>query len=436
MIKGVIESIAFGGEGILRSDGLVVFVPFTAPGDVAEVEIHSKKKNFAHGKLLKLLTSSPQRTDPRCLYFGTCGGCQLQHLNYPAQIDAKRTFILDALQRIGKLDVKDLTVTPAQEQWHYRRHIKLKLKKKGEGFSAGYMGCNPSEFVPVAKCPIFIPTEETLLGTLELMLLDLSNEGVEEGSVRIIKAAENKFILAFSFLPTLPHNFSIVEEALKGHAHLQGIVMHSPGQQVAYGNTSCETEVLGLKARFSPYGFLQNHPQQSENLYRAILGVIPDGTKKILDLYCGIGITSLLFAKKQIAVVGIESHAETVALANENAALNGVVGVQFHKGKSEGIGVEYLKKEKPDVVLCNPPRTGMDPILLEALGKEKPGCILYVSCMPSTLARDLQKLVQAGYRVDLIKAFDMFPQTTHVETLVVCRYGERGVCVEKRLGMI
>lgn len=414
MITGRIESIAFGGEGILRHDGLVVFVPFTAPGDIVEVEVVSKKKNFAHGKLLRLISNSPQRTHPHCPYFGTCGGCTLQHLNYSAQIDAKRTFILDALQRIGKLKISDVNVLPATTEWHYRRHIRLTLKKHGNGFQAGYIGHNPSEFVPVSKCPIFIPMEESLLGTLETLLLSLENTGIEEGTVRLIKAPENKYIFAFQFSPTLP-------PPIKQLPHnVQGIIMQSPSKQTALGNIECTIQVLGLDIRFSPYGFVQNHPEQSEHLYRAILNAI-DTPKKILDLYCGIGITSLLFAQKQIPVIGVESHAETVDLARENALLNNITGAEFHRGKAETLGVEILKKEKPDVVLCNPPRTGLDPKLLDALIQEKPACILYVSCMPATLARDLQKLVQAGYAIETVQGFDMFPQTTHVETLAVCK---------------
>ncbi|MBS0603701.1 MAG: 23S rRNA (uracil(1939)-C(5))-methyltransferase RlmD [Verrucomicrobia bacterium] len=418
MIKGSIESIAFGGEGILRHDGLVIFVPFTAPGDVAEVELVAKKKNFAHAKLVTLDKKSPSRTDPPCFYFGSCGGCQLQHLNYSAQIDAKRTFVLDALKRIGKIDIEDLTVTPTEQQWHYRRHIRLSLRKAGEGFKAGYVGCDPSQFINVAKCPIFLPSEDALLGTLEPFLSSLSNEGIEEGSLRLIKANEGKFILAFNFSPMLPKNHSLAKEALEKNSSWQGIAMQSPHAEKAWGNIECQTQTLGLKAHFSPFGFVQNHPEQSENLYRAILNALPDAAKIILDLYCGIGITSLLFAKQEKLVVGVETHAETIQLAKENAALNKIESVQFQQGKAESLGVELLIKERPDAVLCNPPRTGLDPVLLDALCSEKPACILYVSCMPSTLARDLQKLIQAGYKIDLIQAFDMFPQTTHVETLV------------------
>lgn len=417
MIKGTIESIAFGGEGILRDEGLVVFVPFTVPGDVATVEILSKKKNFAHGKLISLERLGPDRTDPQCPYFGSCGGCQLQHLNYPSQVAAKQAFIRDALQRIGKMQVPAFSVTPAHLQWHYRRHIRLKLKKENEGFIAGYTGCDNTSFIHVAQCPIFLDQEDPLFQSLQNLLHTLSNEGIEEGSLRIIKTAQGQFLLAFSFAPVLPKNSSLCEKMLADNDQWQGILMHSAQEHKHWGEVHCETELFGLKARFSPLGFVQNHPEQSENLYRTILEALPQNADKILDLYCGIGLTSLLFAQAGKKVIGVESHPETVMLAKQNAAAN-QLSIQFFEGKAESLGIQLLKKERPEVVLLNPPRTGLDPALIAALIEEKPRYLLYVSCMPSTLARDLQKLIQGGYQIDQIKGFDMFPQTTHVETLV------------------
>lgn len=418
-MKGTISSIAFGGSGILRHDGLVVFVPFTAQGDTVTVELTSRKKNFATGKLLSLTHPSPSRITPRCPHFGTCGGCQLQHLDYPAQLDAKRSFILDTLQRIGNIPLQDLPLHPAKDQWHYRRHIRLTLRKSVTGFMAGYIGFDPAQFVLTQQCPIFLEPYNRLLETLVPFLSALSNQGIEEGSVRLIKTHTDKFLLAFHFSPTLPQNHTIAQQLLPQNPSWQGILMHSPREKRHWGDVSCQIEVLGLKAHFSPFGFVQIHPEQSEHLYRAILSTIDSTTTNILDLYCGIGITSLLFARAGKKVIGIESHPETLFLAKKNAALNHINNVQFLEGKAESHGVTILKKMRPDTVLCNPPRTGLDPVLLEALCAEKPHTLLYISCMPATLARDLKKLVLAGYTLQSIQGFDMFPQTTHVETLAV-----------------
>jgi 23S rRNA (uracil1939-C5)-methyltransferase len=416
MIKGKIESIAFGGEGILRHEGLVIFVPFTAPNDEVEVDILTKKKNFATGKLIRIHQQGPSRIKPQCPHFETCGGCHLQHLNDSSQLEVKRTFILDALTRIGKISVPYFQIIPAEKQWHYRRHIRLNLRKEEKGFKAGYLGYEPTQFVSIDQCPIFLP-EKHCFSSLSSFLKSLSNEGIERGTVRLIKNEHEKIILAFDFSPCLPQNHHIVETVLKND-HFSGVVMHSSREKKQWGEIKCNVELFGFKAQFSPFGFLQNHPEQSEKLYMAILNALPKIKGKILDLYCGIGLTSLLFASAGWQSIGVESHPETIALAKENALVNNLMSAQFYEGKSESIGIDLLKKERPDVVLCNPPRSGLSPLLIGSFIEEKPQLILYVSCMPSTLARDLQKLVQGGYRIAQIQAFEMFPQTTHVETLV------------------
>ncbi len=418
MISGTIDTLAFGGEGILRDNGLVVFVPFTAPGDSVTVEIISQKKSFAKGKLLSIQAPSPQRSEPLCPYFGTCGGCQLQHLNYTAQVDAKKQFIVDALQRIGKIDPPDFNVTPAHTTWGYRRHIRLHLKQEGKGFSIGYYALDNTSLVPVNQCPIFLSSGSTLFSDLKQWLHSLPNTGIASGHLRIIKTHSEKYLLAFDFTPQLP-DFSLIKAPLPPNC--EGIVFRSPQGNQHCGNLACKIEILGIKAEFSPFGFVQNHPEQNEKLYTSILKAIPENTEKFLDLYCGIGLISLICAKRGISTLGIESHPETITLANKNAQINATPSARFITGKVEKEGIRCLKEEKSDTVLCNPPRTGLDPAVICALIEEKPETVLYVSCMPSTLARDLQKLMQGGYRLVNVEAFDMFPQTTHVETLAVLK---------------
>jgi 23S rRNA (uracil1939-C5)-methyltransferase len=419
--QGTIQTLAFGGEGILRDENQVIFVPFTAPGDMCTVELVSKKKNFAQGRLRTLITPSPHRVQPQCPYFGTCGGCQLQHLAYPVQIQSKKIFIHDALQRIGKIPFPEIQMTPASLQWSYRKHIRLKLKPTEKGFVAGYTAYDKMALLPVEQCPIFLPHDDPLFLTVQPLLSALSNQGIEEGFLKLIKIQTNQYILAFHFPSVLPENHSICGSYLKQHNAWQGIVMHSPQQQKHWGRVDCEIELCGLKARFSPLGFVQNHPEQSEILYQTIMQALPATANKILDLYCGIGLTSLLFSQLGKEVVGIESHSETIQLAKENAKANGLFP-QFKEGKAEILGAELLKNQYFDTVLCNPPRTGLDSQLIQVLLQKQPPCILYVSCMPATLARDLHHLAQGGYRVDLVHGIDMFPQTTHVETVVRCQF--------------
>ncbi len=404
MIKGSIGDIAFGGNGILKDDGFVIFVPFTAPQDTVTVTLTQRKKSHGFGSLVSVDQKSPFRTEPKCAHFGTCGGCQLQHLNYAAQLDAKRNFVQDALKRIGKIDFPVPPVVPASLQWNYRRHIRLNLRKKEKGFQAGYIGCDGQQFVPVAACPLFSDSP------WEIDLSALSHHGIEQGSLRIFKTASERLILAFSFSPALPKDLEAFAQATLSDA-IQGIVFQAPRQKESFGAVHDEISIEGFRFRYSPYGFIQNHPEQSQNIYQALREMITPSHQKVLDLYCGIGISSLLLKRD---VIGIESHPESIQLAKDNARLNQVPSVRFVQAKVEGAKITQYQA---DTVLINPPRTGLLPSIVVDLLRLKAKELLYTSCMPATLARDLKEL-SSLYEVKEVRAFDMFPQTTHVETIV------------------
>ncbi len=404
MIKASIEDLAFGGNGVLKDNGFVVFVPFTAPQDVVTVNLTQKKKSHGFGTLVSIEKKSPHRIEPKCPHYGTCGGCQLQHINYGAQLEAKRNFIQDALKRIGRIDFAVPPVVPASLEWNYRKHIRLNLRIKGLGFQAGYIGCDGQEFVAVASCPLF--AEEPW----DVALETLFNLGIEQGSLRIFKTSTEKLILAFSFSPALPKNReAFAKGALKDN--IQGIVFQAPGQKESFGTVHDEITVEEFRFRYSPYGFIQNHPEQSLNIYRTLREMINPSHKQVLDLYCGIGISSLLLKRE---VIGIESHPDSVKFAIENARLNQVSSAKFVEAKVESAKIYQYRA---DTVLINPPRTGLLPSVIADLLNLKPKELIYTSCMPSTLARDLKDLTPF-YTIQEVKAFDMFPQTTHVETIV------------------
>lgn len=416
-IIGTIESLSFGGDGILRQEGLVVFVPLTAPGDCVQVGIKEQKQRFARGELIHIESPSPLRCDPPCPYFGICGGCQLQHLLPQSQVAAKHRFIFDALQRIGKVkQIPPFEVVAAQRTWGYRRHIRLKLV----GAQMGYTGLDSARYVPIDHCPLFLDPSHPLWKTLPPLLLALCNTNSDEATLRLLKVSDqDDIVLAFDFPRKSPFGARIAQQALSENPFLKGIAMRCGRRISKWGDTSCSIEALGLRMRFSAFGFVQNHPEQSEHLYRALLDAVPKGATQILDLYCGIGITSLLLAKQGIHVIGVENHPETIQLASENAKHNGVTSALFYEGRAEELGTDLLKKQHFDMVICNPPRAGLDPKLLETLTQTQPPLIAYISCMPSTLARDIKTLMDAGYEIDRIQGFDLFPQTTHVETLIL-----------------
>ena len=420
-ICGEIESIAFGGNGILKHNGRVVFVPFTAPQDQIAITLKQEKKQYAFGSLEKLKSPGPERTRPLCIHFGECGGCQFQHLSYPAQLRIKRSFIVDALERIGKLSVEVPPVLAASHPWNYRCHITLRLNPMGSGFQAGYTHCDNQSFVPISSCPLFNSPQEQILSQIQDIVGHLSNAKVKQASLRVIKLKGN-YLLAFTFFPHLPRNISFLDTIPKDYPIFPSLFAKSPQKQLCFGTAECITESLGITSFFSPYGFLQNYPEQRDAIYQTILSDLPQNAKKVLDLYCGIGITSLLLAKQGKTVIGIESNAESIATAKRNAQLNHLPQVLFYHDKVESKAPSLLASFNPDALLCNPPRQGLHPTLLDILIKKPVPYLQYLSCMPPTLARDLKSLKSAGYILEKVQGFDMFPQTTHVETLVLLRH--------------
>ncbi|MBX3718485.1 MAG: 23S rRNA (uracil(1939)-C(5))-methyltransferase RlmD [Parachlamydiales bacterium] len=417
-IKGAIDAIAFGGQGILRDNGFVVFVPFTAPGDFVEIELTSKKKQFGEGKLLHLIEPSPLRTEPRCPYFGVCGGCQFQHLSYSAQLEMKRKFIEDALKRIAHAPIGVGPVIPSEKNWAYREHIRLNIRLQNQMLIAGYVGQEHNTFLSVSQCPIFHPENDPLLIDLHNFLAQLDQENDPPLHVRIFKQS-NQYLLIFSFSGKIAKDLNAkAERALQTYSTWKGIILSSPHETIHVGKTQCSFEIFGLKLHYSPFGFIQNHADQSKKLYQYILDEVPSNAKRVLDLYSGIGVTSLLLANKGIETLGIESHPDTVAMAEQNAKMNGLDRAAFYCGKAESVIGRFLKQHSYDVVLLNPPRTGLDARVISEVATASPERLIYVSCMPSTLARDIAQFLKNGYQIEHVQGFDMFPQTTHVETVI------------------
>lgn len=421
IVTGEITQLAFGGNGILRRDGLVIFVPFTAPEDQVEIRITEKKKNFAFGEIVRILTPSPKRTPPLCPYFGQCGGCQLQHLDYASQLEHKRQCVEDALQRIANIPINfPISIQPAIPNWHYRRHVQLSLRPHLDGFQAGYIATDNNSLLAVNQCPIFVEQDDPILVQLQEVAQALkSNKDQTSNRVTILKGDVNRYILDFQFEKQFPSNAEIVfTQALERWSQWMGISASTPTEFISFGNTALSLQIDELSFQSSPRAFLQNHPQQSQAIYNAVCEIVEkSGVQKVLDLYCGIGISSLLLRKQGVRVIGVENNKEAVALARANAIHNQLPDVTFLQANVENVIKQVLAQHKPDCVLLNPPRTGLHPKVITALQQRKPKELLYISCMPTTLARDLKGLCQ-NYRVVQCSAFDMFPQTAHVETLV------------------
>lgn len=421
VIEGEIETIAFGGEGILRYRGFVIFVPFTAVGDRIVCQITELKRSFAKATLIELKRSSSYRTDPLCPYFGNCGGCQLQHLNQQAQLKYKLMAVTDALKRIGHLSFPPFSIVPAVANWAYRRHITLHLRPKGETFEAGYIGQDDQSLVVVETCPIFNEAHHPILKEVQQLVRQIPNPSQIEGRLMILKNHHHQFILSFQFESPIPLPTKTFQETLQQSPNLASISMQTPTESISLGDPYCEEKIERVTFRFSPQTFIQNHPEQSLNIIHQICELVEQSRPHhILDLYCGFGLTSLFIAKQGYPVTGIEVNPKAIQFAQENTAFNRLKNVHFLQGDVEKVLPRWLKTHQANLMIVNPPRQGLTKRVIQTLLKASAETLIYVSCMPSTLARDLHLLCDY-YQIKEGKVYDMFPQTAHVETLVYLR---------------
>lgn len=387
LITGEIESLAFGGNGILRCpDRMVVFVPFTAPQDKIECRLDQVKKNYALGTLTKLISKGPDRIEPRCPYFGTCGGCQLQHLDYPAQVRYKQNAVKDALKF-------DVDMHPAQEIWGYRRHITLTLKPAQKGFIAGYITTDNTSLIEVKQCPIFLTETSPVFETIRALCSQLDSSRTKEGKVKIVKTKSGEFHFVFHF-DIIPSNF---KEVCK------------------LPDPTFSIEVEGIPFLTQAGLFLQNHEEMSRKIYHEIVKIVEKARPDVLlDLYCGIGISAILSAPFAKQIYGVEWDETAIEFAKKNA--KNLPHLHFEANDVEK-ALKKLLAKKPSFAIVNPPRIGLSKEVAEMLASSTCQKILYISCHPATLARDLKVLQKADFSIEKASVFDMFPQTGHVETL-------------------
>ncbi len=420
IMTGTVSGLAFGGSGIVRQEGLVIFIPFTAPGDKITFKITEKRKKYAFGELVSVLSPGEDRKEAHCPYFGTCGGCQLQHLEYSAQLTHKREVVEDSLLRIGRVEMKDLSeVIPSPERWGYRRHITLTIRPKGAGFEAGYIAIDDRSLLPVKTCPIFIDEEKNpLLEQLQIFLSKLKSIPENTGRVTILKQEAGSPLFAFQF-EAMPSNASALFEKAFSEYQWGGVHVTAGRETLSWGEKTTSWSVNEGSFMISPQAFSQTNHEQSILLYDKVCEIAQQlKSKRILDIYSGVGISSVLLAKQGAKVLGIESNPVAVQLANLNAKNNHTPNATFKQEDAKSAVFTAIKQFLPDLVVVNPTRNGLDLVVAHALITEMPKQIVYISCMPPTLARDLRLFRARDYEIKTCEMLDMFPQTAHVETLV------------------
>lgn len=398
-------AFTYGGEVVGRlADGRAVFIPFALPGETVRVRLVEEKRRFVRAELVEILQPAPERIQARCPHFGECGGCHFQHLPYATQLQVKATVLQEQLGRIGGLE--HIAIEPAVASplmFNYRNHIQFHLTPQGQlGFQAG----RSNQVVQIRECHL----PEAAINTLWPQLQIEAVPGLERVSIRVGAEEELQLILESS----LPEAVEFSVEELP----LSAVHLSPAGCLVLAGSEVTAFEILGRVFQVSAGAFFQINTLQAEAMVRHLLQQLPlekGGT--VLDVYCGVGLFSAFLAEKASRLVGIE--ASPYACENFAANLDEFDQVELYEASAEEVlaAIDF----SPEIIVVDPPRTGLSQAALNGLLRQKPVWIAYVSCDPPTLGRDARRLAAGGYELIKVTPFDMFPQTYHTESISLWR---------------
>ncbi|WP_081824338.1 23S rRNA (uracil(1939)-C(5))-methyltransferase RlmD [Paenibacillus sp. UNC451MF] len=436
-----IKRIGINGEGVGYYKRKAVFIDGALPEEVVKAQVTKAESNYLTAQLVAIEKKSPDRTKPPCPVYDACGGCQLQHMTYPAQLRAKEELVREAFNRYAKL--ADLPLRPIMgmdEPWGYRNKAQLQAGWSNDQIITGLYSPGSHRLVDISGCPIQHPEINEVISKVKAILTRLNIQPYQErsrkGIVRTVVARVSKqsgsvqltLITASERLPDkdrliaairaeLPIVTTIAQNINKADTPL----VFGEETHVLWGEERLDEELGGLRFSLSPRAFFQLNPEQTVRLYDAAKEAAAlTGEELVVDAYCGTGTIGLWLAPQAKEVRGIELIPEAVDDARRNAQLSGADNAKFFVGRAETLLPEWVKRGIcPDVVVVDPPRTGCERELLHAIAAAKPARLVYVSCNPSTLAKDCQALLQSGYRLEWIQPVDMFPQTAHVECTVL-----------------
>lgn len=449
-----IEAIGSEGEGIAHANGYTLFVKDTVPGDRIEARVVKAGKSYGYARCERIIEPSKDRIEPVCPISKRCGGCQFQHLSYEAELKFKQEKVFNCIKRIGGFSDEAIPMLPiigCEEIMHYRNKAQFPVgvNKMGETVT-GFYAERSHEIVDTTKCYIQFEENELILDTLMAFMKKYKISAYEEkinpktkkpekakGLVRHIMTRKGFatgeigicVVINGDALPKADEFIAMVLKAFEGRSDVRissiCVNINKKVTNVIFGDElKCiyrEPYIVDMiedvKFKISPFSFYQVNPVQTMKLYgKALEFADLTGEEVVWDLYCGIGTISLFLAKKAKEVYGVEIVEAAVVNARENAKLNGMENVHFTVGKAED---EAKKLPKPDVIVVDPPRKGCDEKLLETIMNYKPRRVVYVSCDPATLARDLKVLCgNGGYRLDKVQAVDQFSRGVHVESVV------------------
>lgn len=419
-----VKDLGIHGEGIGHINHFTVFVENALPGEKVVVVITEVKQNYALGRLIEWIEISPNRTHPICPAFDRCGGCQLMHFSYEETLKWKEKRVKDALYRIGGLtEMKVYPCERADDPLHYRNKMQLPVVEVNKVKRIGLYEKNSHKVVDVKECFIHNPLGESVYRKAREMILasrvDLRHlfmrTAVKKGEVLVALISEKGVTNEIRSIASELMRVEGVKGVLYGLNRRKDNILRPEMITLLAGESYIHEEVLGIEVRLSLTSFFQVNLQGAESIYQKAYHLAElESNDRVLDAYCGIGLFALYLARKKLKVTGIEIAPEAIYDAKENAIRN-QIEAEFIVGKAEE---QIAQLAKQDVIFLNPPRKGCDKKILETIVEMKPRKVIYTSCDPSTLARDLKILKEGGYLPKEAYPFDLFPQTTHVETVV------------------
>ncbi len=436
ILKLKADNLGADMEGVCRHEGMAVFVPGLLPGEEASVRIVKVEKRYAFGRMeAPPAVPSPDRREPDCPSFPRCGGCSCRHMSYEATLEAKRRQVRDCFQRIGKISLEVPPVLGMDSPLAYRNKTSLPVGGTAADPLPGFFSPRSHTIIPTLSCPnAMAPTNEIVAAFRDWMKqyrIEPYREESHSGLVRHLVVRVNRESRAMVTVvingKELPHvgelqkilePLGVISLYLNLNREKTNVIF-SRSFQLIYGNATLKDTLCGLRFELSPASFFQINPLQTEKLYQTAVDFAElKPSETLCDVYCGAGTITLTMARHCKKATGIEIVPEAIENAKENAERNGISNAEFHTGSAEELLPKMVQEGlRPDVIVVDPPRKGLEVPVIEAMADAAPSRLVYVSCNPATQARDVALLLEKGYAVRKIQPVDMFPFTSHVETV-------------------
>ncbi|GKV57281.1 23S rRNA (uracil-C(5))-methyltransferase RlmCD [Sporosarcina sp. NCCP-2222] len=432
-----VEDLTHDGSGVAKVEGYPLFIPGALPGEEVEIKVGKTLKNYGFAQLLEVKQQAPNRVEAPCHVFWECGGCQLQHLSYEAQLQQKQKQVRDVIDRIAKLPhVPVHSVKGMQDPWRYRNKSQIPFSERNGHVVSGFFKTRTHHIVDTDVCIIQSEEADELMSTLKHEMhalgLDAYEEKAHRGMLRHLivrkgRATGEIMVVLVTLKKKFPQKQAVVDLIKRVVPEVTSIMQNiNPDKtNVIFGNETINLDgksviidkIGDVQFEISARSFYQVNPVQTEVLYGQALEYAQlSGDETVIDAYCGIGTISLFLGQQAKEVYGVEIVPQAIEDAKRNAELNGITNAYFEAGAAEEVIPSWYAEGKQfDVLVVDPPRKGCDEKLLTTILKYKPKRVVYVSCNPGTLARDLRILEDGGYRTQEIQPVDMFPQSSHVE---------------------